>query len=140
MTKYDSVSRRGSAKQVQQTHPIWRGIGCLFTILIPIISFAGSFLTIGYALDHGWPIPFQLLGYPRLPDFIYKSNAIAALLSPITTWNNFYAVLALAFIYLLALGGLLAFFNALVYRYAGPPRWGPQDMPPPNIRTRRYKR
>jgi hypothetical protein len=140
MTKYNSVSRREPLKKAKQTHPIWRGIGCLFTILIPIMSFAGSILTVSYGLDQGWPIPYQFLGYPRLPDLVYKSNALAAILSPVTTWNNFYAILVVAFFYMLALGGLLAFFNALVYRYAGPPRWGPQDIPPPKFKTKRYKR
>jgi hypothetical protein len=140
MTKYDSVSRRTAEKKAKQIHPIWRGIGCVFTILIPILSIAGASVTINYGLDHGWPIPYQLLGYPRLPDLVYKSDALAALLNPVTTWNNLYAILALAFMYMLALGGLLAFFNALVYSFAGPPRWGPQDVPPPNFRSRRYKR
>jgi len=140
MTKYNAASRREPVKKTRQTHPIWRGIGCIFTILIPIISYAAAYLTIEYGLDHGWPIPYQLLGYPRLPDLLYKSNALAAFLSPVTTWNNLYANLALTFIYALLLGGLLAIFNAVVYKFAGPPRWGPQDIPPPNFKTRRYKR
>jgi hypothetical protein len=140
MTKYSTVSRQAPSRKIRQVHPIWRGIGCLFTILIPIISYAGAYLTVEYGLDHGWPIPNQLLGFPRLPDFIYRSDALAAFLSPITTWNNLYANLALAFVYMLLLGGLLALVNALVYQFAGPPRWGPQDIPPPKFRTRRYKR
>jgi hypothetical protein len=140
MTKYDSVSRRTPEKKARQTHPVWRGIGCIFTILIPVISYIGSYLTINLGVDRNWPIPYQLLGYPRLPALIYKSNALAALLQPITTLNNLYAIVILALFYMLILGGLLAFVDALVYSFAGPPRWGPQDVPPPKFRTRRYKR
>jgi len=140
MTKYNSVNRREPMKGGRQLHPIWRGIGCLLTIIIPVISYAAAYLTIEYGLDHGWPIPNQLLGNPRLPDLIYRSGALAAFLGPITTWNNLYANLALALIYSILLFGLLAFVNALVYQFAGPPRWGPQDIPPPKFKTRRYKR
>ncbi|MBI5840428.1 MAG: hypothetical protein HZB19_10025 [Chloroflexi bacterium] len=140
MTKYTSVQKREQPVKTRQVHPVWRGIGCLFTILIPIISFAASMLIVEYGVENKWLIPYQLLGNPQLPTFIYKSAVLVQIVGPIAGWTNFYAILVIAIFLMIALGGLLAIVNAIVYQVAGPPRWGPQDVPPPKIKAKRYKR
>jgi hypothetical protein len=140
VTKYTSVQKRETPRKVRQVHPIWRGIGCAFMILIPIVSYALGKLTIDYGLSHNWVIPYQLLATPKLPDWIYRSSALATLLGPIATWQYFYAYAVATFIYMVALGGLLSFVNALIYQMVGPPRWGPQDVPPPKFKGKDYHR
>lgn len=140
MTKYTSVQKKETPRKTRQVHPIWRWIGCAFMILIPGVSYALGVWTVKYGFDHGWVIPYQLLGNPTLPDFVYKSRFLATLLSPYTTWTNFYAHAVVALLYMIVLGGILSFVNALVYQLVGPPRWGPQDVPPPKIKTKGYKR
>ena len=109
-------------------------------ILIPVVGGALGVATVKYGFEHNWVIPYQLLGNPTLPDFVYKSNLLARLLGPFTTLTNFYAYAVVAFLYMIVMGGILSFVNALVYQLAGPPRWGPQDVPPPKIKTKEYKR
>ncbi len=139
MTKYNSQSRQ-AVKQARPQHPAWRGIGCLMMILVPIMSWAAAVITIGFILDNELYIPYQLLGYPILPALLRKSSALVFLFTPITQYENFYGIALATFIYTLFLGGFLGVLYSLVYRYVGPPRWGPKDIPPPNIKTRRYKR
>lgn len=141
MTKYSTAaSRREGLKKPKQTHPIWRGIGCLLIIIITLISISAAKLTIDYGLKSGWAIPYQLLGNPSLPDYFYKVPALVSIFGPITLVTNFYAYLATTIIYLILLGGLASFGYATAYSFIGPPRWGPLDVPPPNIRSKRYKR
>ncbi len=109
-------------------------------VLIPVISFAAGKATIDYGLKQHWPIPYQLLGYVKLPDFIYKVPSLTSIFGPIATWENFYANLSAAIIYMLILGGILSVVTAFVYQVMGPPRWGPQDVPPPKIKAKQYKR
>src|SRR6266508_212827 len=141
MTKYTTAaSRRERPRKPRETHPIWRGIGCLLIIIITLISISAAKITIDYGLKSGWTIPYQLLGNPRLPDYFYKAPALIAIFGPITRVTNFYAYLATTIIYLIVLGGLSSFGYAVAYNFIGPPRRGPLDVPPPNIRTKRYKR
>lgn len=140
MSKYQSsVVKRGKDKS-RETHFAWRGIGCLMMIIIPAMSIAAGYETIKYGLDHNWAIPYQLLGIPRYPDFFYQSSGLMTLLSPITGITHFYAYAAMSFIYMVFFGGIISMIYAIVYRIMTPSRYGPLDVPPPNIKVKRYKR
>jgi hypothetical protein len=141
MTKYNSLARQRPIKKPERPNPIWRGIGCLIIIIVPLMSFAAAKLLIDYGLQQGWAIPNELLGYPKLPEELDAIPSIKFLLSPITRWPNSYAYLTLSLVFIMFFGGLLSFIYALAYRFVGPPRWGPYDLPPTRgVRTRPYKR
>ncbi|MDP1545492.1 MAG: hypothetical protein Q8L87_05665 [Anaerolineales bacterium] len=109
-------------------------------IIIPVISFAAGYETINYGIENNWAIPYQLLGTPQFPDFFYRSSGIMALLSPIASVRNFYGYLAAGLFYMIMLGGITSVAYAIVYRITGPSRYGPLDVPAPNIKVKRYKR
>ncbi len=141
MTKYDAYNRRRQARKPEKPHPIWRGIGCLIIIIVPLISLAAAKVIIDYGLVQGWPIPYQLLGNPILPDSFYEIPLLILLLAPVTHWTNLYAYLSLSLLLIMIFGGILTFLYAFTYRFVGPPRWGPQDVPPPKgIKPKPYKR
>ena len=141
MGKYDSFNRRRRTKPVQMTHPIWRGIGCLMIVLIPVMSFALAVFTLDYAIEQEWPVPRQLIGYARLPDFLYDSSVLVPALNAITSVQHLTGYLAFAFIYMVVLGAFLSFAYAVAYRLVGPPVYGPLDVPPPKgFRAKRYRR
>ena len=140
MSKYSTVSHQKVATS-PRPHPVWRGIGCLLILIVPLISYALSVLTINLALAQQWPIPYQLMGYPIMPDLLWQATpGLAPILAFIQSQNNLYAILALTGVYVVFFGALVSFGYALLYRFVGPPRYGPQDAPPPNIRVRTYKR
>lgn len=139
MTRYTSTIRQ-KVKKKPEIHPLWRGAGCIIMIIMPLFSFFLASFLIDYGLAHNWPIPYQLLGNPRLPDYFYKVPSLIVIFGPVTSWTNIYAILALAFLIMLVAGGFFTFVYALIYRYVGPPRWGPLDEPPPRIKVKRYRR
>jgi hypothetical protein len=140
MGKYSSSIHKKTPPKSDGPHVIWRGIGCLMMIIIPVISFAAGYETINYAVENNIQIPYELLGTPRYPDFFYNSSGIMALLRPITAIKHFYGIVVAAIFYMILLGGITSFGYAVAYRIAGPPRYGPLDIPNPNIKVKRYKR
>lgn len=140
MSKYRSLAVKKTREKSKQPHYLWRGIGCLMMLIIPAISIAAGYETVRYALDHGYVIPYQLLGTPKYPDFFYASRGLMQILSPITNTRHFYAYAAASLLYMMLLGGVSSFVYAVVYRMVGPARYGPLDAPPPNVKAKTYKR
>ncbi len=140
MGKYRSSSRIRTAPKNEGPHAIWRGIGCFMMLIIPAISIAAGIETINYGIEHNWPIPYQLMGKPGLPDFFYKSSGLMAILGPIVSIKNFYAMVVASIIFMVFLGGIISVIYAMIYSFTGPSRYGPTDAPPPNIKTKKYTR
>lgn len=140
MGKYRSSAVRRQKPVDTGPHFIWRGLGCLMMIIIPAISFASAHELVDYGLKHNWSIPYQLLGTPKLPEVIYKSSALLAVFGRITQIQNFYAYLALGILIMIVLSGMISVGYAFIYRFLGPSRWGPMDMPPPKFKTKKYTR
>lgn len=140
MGKYQSLARKKVKEKSRDVHVAWRGIGCLMMLVIPVISIAAAVITIDYGLANNWVIPFQLLGFPRYPDWFYASSGLMTILSPITNTRHFYAYAVTSILYMILLGGIMSLFYAYIYRFIGPPRYGPLDVERPNIKIKKYKR
>ena len=142
MGKYSNTSlRESSITKPKQPHEIWRSIGCAMMVVIPAISIAAGHETVKVALDQKWGIiPFQLLGAPRLPDFIRGLNGLYTLLRPITKMENFYADAVVSIIYMVVIAGVISVIYAATYSMVGPSRYGPTDAPPPKIKISKKSR
>ncbi len=124
----------------REPHPIWRGIGCLMLVITPVIAWILSIILVDLAPSYGIFLPSELLGYPVMPSFLFQVPGLIGILSWIQRQNNLYAILLGTFLLTVLLMGLLAVAYAFLYRLIGPPRYGPLDAPPPNVRVKRYKR
>ena len=125
--------------QIEGPHPVWRGIGCILMIVVPIISFELAELTI----QSNWAqqyVPYQLLGYPVMPAILWKPGFLDPIFGFIQGLPNFYGVLVLFLLYVIVIGAFVSVGNAFLYKTLGPPRYGPQDAPPPKIKAKPYKR
>lgn len=141
MGKYTARQSRQPISEVDKSpHAVWRGIGCLMMILIPILSIALGYETINFGIGKKWTIPYQLLGSPSMPDLIYDVRILRQLTFPIRQIENFYGYALASVIYMIIIGGIISVIYAAVYRAVGPSRYGPFDAPPPKIKTTRYKR
>lgn len=117
MGKYTKYEAPRAARQPWIIHPIWRGIGCLLLVLIPILSYAGAVLLVQENLLQGWIfLPRELVQTVNLPaigpvPFLLANLVTALLLS------------------LLGFGVLTALYS-LLYKLVGPSKYGPMDAPP----------
>jgi hypothetical protein len=119
--------------------PIWRGIGCLLIILVPILSYATADLTMPFFSDRGL-VPRELLFTPQPPSWLYFSPTLVQTFRFLFGHHAILATLLLTLVYILLIGGVLSVFYALMYRMAAPSRYGPMDAPPPRIKVKKYKR
>ena len=127
-------------KMRKEPHPIWRGIGCFLILIVPVISYALSFLVINMLETAGYPMPLGLGGYPAMPDLLFRVPGLVGILSWIEGRYNLYAYLALTLAMILVVAGVFSFFYALMYRMVGPPRYTRLDAPPTNVKVRKYRR
>jgi hypothetical protein len=121
MGKYDKYSSRSRMpERPWKIHPIWRGIGCLLMLLLPVVAYAGAVMLVNMNAEKRWlPTPRELTQTVTLP-----------LLGPV---DNFYSVLIMTFLLAIIGFGLVTIMYSIIYSAVGPPRLGPLDAPP--VRT-----
>ena len=140
MTKYTVASARRPMNVQPQVHPLWRGVGCAMIVFVPLISFLAAAVTVNLIVANNLPMPYQLMGYPVMPSLLMKSDALVPILLFIEQQQNLYAILLITVAYIVVIGAIVSFVYSFVYRYVGPPRYGPLDAPPENVKVKRYKR
>lgn len=140
MGKYRSSVVKRTRTTMERPHAIWRGIGCLMMIIVPIISAAAGYETIQLGIRNGWAIPPQLLGAPRLPEIFYLSSGLRMVFGPLTNIPHLYGYAVATIVYMMGIGGIVSVIYAIVYRLVGPPRYGPLDEPPPKVKIKKYSR
>jgi hypothetical protein len=133
MGKYSdsSLKKETSITTKKELSPIWRGIGCMMILGIPVISIIAGTATVQLALDNKWGIiPRQLLGHPRLPDIFYKSSGLMYIFNPLTKIKDFYADAVVSLIYMVLISSIISVIYSAIYSMVGPSRYGPTDEPP----------
>ena len=136
MGKYDRFEKFSEMQQSADTgiHPIWRGIGCLMLILIPIVAFAAADTFFDNASD------LSLFGSTVFPN----TGIMYRVFFSFDIWGDTtfrITLFHLVFTILFSVVGFLifSFVYAIIYRVSGPPRYGPTDAPPPR-RTKSRRR
>ncbi len=120
MPKHGYYSRPISlAPSKKEPHPVWRVIGLVFIIVLPIISIFASLVLVQQNLAHNWfAFPADLI----LPDAK----------DPLIIVKILYAV-----IILLALAAFALLVTFMVYKFFGPSRYGPYDVPSQSFKKRK---
>jgi hypothetical protein len=126
MGKYDRFEQPSQRKRPWKVHPIWRGIGCLMLIIIPVMAWAAAYEFMQVAPNLDW--------FPAERG-MYADINLEYLVLPFSLGQ-------LIFFFLFTMLGFVVFTFAysLVYRIAGPPKYGPTDAPPPRKRKVRRRR
>lgn len=138
MGKYQSGVKREEPRS-HGPNPIWRGIGCLLMVIVPLMSYAAAELTMPLLQAQGL-IPRELLFTPATPDWLRISPVVAQTYQTLFGRYGILAILALTIIYTILLGGFITVLYSYVYQLAAPSRYGPTDAPPSRIKVKKYKR
>jgi len=127
MGKYDRFDKFAEMQQpvAKGIHPIWRGIGCLMLLIIPMIAFAAADTFFDQASD------LRIFGSTVFPNtgIMYRVFFSFEIFGDTTVRFTFFH---LVFTILFCVVGYLifSFIYAVVYRVSGPPQYGPTDSPP----------
>jgi hypothetical protein len=122
--------RKEKEERPWKVHPAWRGIGCVFIILIPIMAWYTAAIILQYKIPI--PIPYSLTR-----PLAIQAVHVAEIDQIFATFNQYTAVhhltgaqFFLAAILMVIGFGILSVIYATMYRVAGPSRYGPFDVPP----------
>jgi hypothetical protein len=138
MGKYRRESREPRSKG-KQLHPIWRGIGCVILVLVPILSFAIASLLMPLMLSRGL-VPQQLLFTPQAPAWLWYTPPLAQAFQALFGHYAIFATLMLTVVFIILLGGVFSLVYAIMYQAVAPSRYGPLDAPPPKVKIKKYRR
>ena len=75
-----------------------------------------------------------------MPAGLWAVPGFIPLLFFIERQRHLYMLLVLAVAYIVVISAVLSLVYSLVYRFVGPSRYGPLDLPQPQIKVGRYKR
>ena len=115
MSRSSRSYRFEEKRERRQIHPIWRGIGCIFMILIPILSYAAAVVLVRENIQQKWvELPSELLGSITIPSL----------------GRIYYADVAVALGLIFIIFAIFTVAYAFVYRLIGPSYYGPMDALP----------
>ena len=141
MGKYNTRTNTPSGPNPKTTvNPYMRGIGCIMIVLVPVFAYAvGNYL-----------VAEQRFGLGILPDAWYAplsvspalaQNVVFGLVAQFLVDHPIYpAALALAAVVTFVVGGIISIVYGYMYTLLAPSRYGPTDVPPPRVKTKKYKR
>ncbi len=126
MGRYDRYTKKEEEKEPSGINPVWRGIGCIMIILMPIMAYAGAIELVEANYINGWvPMPAEF--------------ATAVAIPYIGTIQNLYANLVVGVVLLVIGYGILTILYSILYSVMGPPKYGPTDAPPPRLTNARRR-
>ncbi len=97
-------------------HPIWRGIGLIMLVVIPVFSYLIALALVNANNVSHWILYPAVMIFPKI-------------------WDPYIVVkVMITSIMIFVLYGIFTFISALFYRGFGPPRYGSTDVPPEQIR------
>jgi hypothetical protein len=140
MSKYQSFQKHKELPARRDVHPVWRGIGCLIMVILPVISWATAQLLLEFGKSQKWAFLYELSDYVRFPEWAYSTPYILILANYISSIPYLKALLMFSVLVLILLSGIFAFLNAILYRVVGPPRYTELDAPAPRVNVKRRSR
>jgi len=140
MGKYRTSSSSRPTPVRGQVPPLVRGIGCITMVLVPVLSYGIAVYWIQNGLPGTQLIPPDWMGAPKLPEFMSQVNGLAVIAAFLQGQANLTANLAFALAATMIIGGFMVIIYGYVYSMFGPSKYGPQDVPPPRVKTKKYNR
>jgi hypothetical protein len=125
-------------------HPVWRGIGFIWLILVPIIAYAAAWTFTRENFKNNWlPLTEDMVKPIRLPVYDFSFLSFPLDFNILIRWipgQPLYNADFLFFLGFLIIGfGMMSVFYAFIYRAVGPGR-SPLDAPEVETRYRRRRR
>ena len=137
MGKYAKYQRKSEKKAGM--NPIWRGIGCILMVIVPVISYV-MMVIFTPVIKATNLVPNELLGYVKFPAWVLKSPILSDVTFFIGGINDLWFKLIAFFVILLLLTTIFSLLYTMVFQLVGPPRYTDKDAPPSKYKAKEYKR
>jgi hypothetical protein len=111
MPKYNQYPQASAPKKEKsKIHPVWRGIGCIMIVVIPLISYLAASFIINNRSEFSWVLIPQDIVFVQMSDPLFWVKIL-------------YAVIIAMALFLLI--GIITF---VIDRFFGPPKRGKYDV------------
>jgi hypothetical protein len=120
-------------------NPIWRGIGCILIVVVPLLAFGLMILIVPSIIATG-KVPYQFLGYVHFPDWAYKFQMTADIANFIGSIKDLWVNMITFFVIILILTTVASLLYSWVYSVVGPARYTELDAPPSKHKAKKYTR
>ena len=137
MTAFNKFQPGVTAKKGM--NPIWRGIGCILIVVVPLITFGLTLIVAPLVATTGY-VPNEIMGHVTFPDWVGKAPILSGIAAYIGSINNFWLDVIVFIVILLLLTGISSLIYVTVLQFMGPARYGEKDAPPSKYKARAYKR
>lgn len=139
MGKYSSRVSKPPAPKRNVVNPYMRGVGCLLILAVPVFSYGvGSELSKrGFGVG---VLPVEWYDFMQFPSYFYALPGLARLADFFSSIPRLPATLALAVVVMIVVGGILSVIFGWMYSLFAPSQYGPMDVPPPRVKTKKYRR
>jgi hypothetical protein len=116
-----------------------RGIGCLLMVIVPLFSYILG----DYLAKQGFGsqvLPANWYGYMNISSWLTQITGIGVVARWLGSIPNLPATLAIASVVIVVVGGIISIVYGYMYSLLTPSRYGAMDVPPPRVKTKKYKR
>ncbi len=137
MSKYTKY--RVKQEEKKGMNPIWRGIGCILIVAVPVLSFGLMVLFVPPIMATG-KVPYQLVGHVQFPTWAYQVAFTADIARFFSNINNLWLNIITFFVMAMILTTVSSLLYSWIYSLVGPARYTALDAPPPKHQGRQYKR
>jgi len=140
MGKYTSSAHKRPVPKRDTIPPLVRGIGCLLFVLVPILAYGIATLLVPMAPGWGLPIPADWYGQPNIQNPVASIPFLSEFVDLMLSQNNLIVNLVFAAAVTILLFGVISVVFGYMYSVAAPSKYGPTDVPPPRVKTKKYRR
>ncbi len=137
MGKYARYQRKSSGRK--EIQPIWRGIGCILIIVVPLLAFGMTWAFVPPIIATG-KVPYQLLGRVQFPEWVFRVRIVAYIASYIGSIDNLWMNVITFLVMLLILTAVSSLLYSMIYALVGPARYSEHDAPPTKYKGKKYTR
>jgi len=137
MGKYTRFQRKAPGKK--SLNPIWRGIGCILIIVVPLLAFWMMVVLVPSIIATG-KVPYQLVGRVHFPEWAFKFKIVGLVATFISSLDNLWISIITFFVILVILTGFVSLPYAILYSLVGPARYTEMDAPPTKHKVKKYTR
>jgi hypothetical protein len=126
-------------KEKPQANPLWRGVGCIIMVALPMVTFGLTLLSMPPLIATGL-VPLQLEGFVNFPAWVFKVRSLSDVAGFIRGIDNLWLGIIVFFVIMLLLSGIFSLIYVAVLQVIGPPRYSEKDAPPSREKAKPYRR
>jgi len=120
-------------------NPYMRGIGCLLMLIVPVFSYGVGYYLADQHIGIGL-LPTEWYGFITVPPALANFRGLSFIANFLATQPHFMATLAFTVVTIVVVGGIVSIIFGYMYSIFAPSKYGPMDVPPPRVSTKKYKR